>query len=75
MGEVAGSGFVALPPLAVVVVGTAYFAALYFGMGGITWLLTRRVLPASRSGSAGATRRQTARTRATSSRASNGLAT
>ena len=50
MGEVAGSGFVALPPLAVVVVGTAYFAALYFGMGGITWLLTRRVLPALRWG-------------------------
>ena len=41
-----GLDFIALAPWQVVLAGTAYFALLYFGTGGLTWLLTRRVLPA-----------------------------
>src|SRR5688572_33096063 len=38
--------FDALGPLQVVVFGIGYFGLLYFGVGGLAWVLTRRVLPA-----------------------------
>jgi len=37
--------FVALTPWQVVLYGTAWFAALYFGCGGFTWWFTRQLLP------------------------------
>lgn len=37
--------FLALAPWQVVVYGTAWFAALYFGFGSLTWWLTRHALP------------------------------
>ncbi|QSX77161.1 sterol desaturase family protein [Agrilutibacter solisilvae] len=41
-----GTGFATLPAAQVVALGVAYFGLLYFVTGGVTWLLTRRVLPA-----------------------------
>ncbi|MBB1088026.1 sterol desaturase family protein [Lysobacter sp. SG-8] len=40
-----GTGFVALPPWAVVLVGLAWFSGLYVTTGLATVLLTRRILP------------------------------
>lgn len=37
--------FIALPATQVVAFGTLYFAVLYFATGGLTWWLTRHLLP------------------------------
>lgn len=42
--------FVSLNAWEVAAAGLAYFATLYFATGALTWLLTRRVLPALRFG-------------------------
>lgn len=42
--------FIALAPWQVVLYGTAWFAALYFGFGGSTWWLTQQLLPRLRYG-------------------------
>jgi sterol desaturase/sphingolipid hydroxylase (fatty acid hydroxylase superfamily) len=45
-----GDAFVALAPWQVVLYGTVWFSALYFGAGSLTWWLTQHLLPHLRYG-------------------------